>query len=186
MVDDNRNSSQGSPGQSGSPAHGKHGGTGGQGGTGGMGAEPSGTGGQGGPGGTGGTSSGTSNSHRVTTAVDWITRIVGTLSLVFLGVFYMAERDQAQCQAEFNVANLARNRNLDGVVAEERAANRRADDALAGVLTTLLTQPPAPAEARRRALEELQMTLSELREARIEADEARKKNPPIADPETAC
>lgn len=123
--------------------------------------------------------------------VDWTLRIVGVLSFVVAGFAYTETRNQAretndlaECQAKVNAAILQRSKNLDADLTREREASRRVDDALAAVITAALSGSQDPYRSR-ALVTALSAALTEQKKARVDADEARAKNPPI-EPETAC
>lgn len=118
--------------------------------------------------------------------VDWITRIVGTLSFVAVSLLYLDVQNQQDCQAQFNERQAQRSSNLDGDLTRERVASRRVDDALAAIITAIL-QPIHPTPAESRALfTELSSALAAQSQARDAADRARAANPPVTEPVTRC
>jgi hypothetical protein len=129
---------------------------------------------------------GSSRWTRVTVIVDWVTRILGTLSFIVVSALYVDVQQQQDCQAAFNQAQAQRSQALDGDLTRERNASRRVDDALAGIVAAALTgKPTLPAESR-RLITELSVALSEQAKARNLADQARQENPPIPEPATRC
>jgi hypothetical protein len=99
--------------------------------------------------------------------------------------FSRAQRDDSACQAQINVAQTTRAKNLDGDLTSERNAGRVVDDALAAVVAASLQKPPpTPAEGR-QLLINLDAALTKRAQARVAADQARKDNPPV-DATTAC
>jgi hypothetical protein len=130
---------------------------------------------------------------RITDTIDWILRVVGVTSLIFVLFLFgeMREQDERErikneCQARVNAAQSQRSLNLNHELTVERNAERRADDALAEIVrASLAPERPTPAESR-RLVTNLLTALSAQKTARTEADEARKENPPVPAPEEAC
>jgi hypothetical protein len=126
-------------------------------------------------------------------------RLVGVLvmvaSLIALVVSaYSGEkaRDFARCQATYNEINNERLRALTEISADERAAERRRDDALDDVLGDPSVLRPAgerTAEDRQRMqrlfAEYLDARLK-LRAERVRADAARRANPVPPPPSAVC
>jgi hypothetical protein len=126
------------------------------------------------------------NHERVVDAIDWILRIIGVGSLVFVLILYADVRERADCQAGVNEAQSQRAINLDDDVRMEHVAERKADDALTDLVEGLLTQPSQPPAVRRTQFTTLRDALEQQREARVIADKARAENPPVPVPEGRC
>lgn len=118
--------------------------------------------------------------------VDWALRITGVLSFIAVSFLYVQSERRNDCQSDINQQQLARSQNLDADLTREREASRRVDDALAAIVAASLA-PTAPLEKEaRRLITDLSVALAAQARARTAADEARRANPPIPTPATAC
>lgn len=126
------------------------------------------------------------------TTADMVIRFLVLFSIVVSG--YSAWRLQSfvQCQARYNDAIIERTRVLTGSTADERAAERAADDALGALfLDPAVLKPPEArtVEDRSRILAEFQSYLKAVRnrnKARAIADADRKAHPVPAPPSEVC
>lgn len=123
---------------------------------------------------------------KVTLLADWALRIAGVISFIAVSLLYVQVGKVATCNQKVNEAQNTRARNLDGDLTRERNASRRVDDALAAIVAASLASTPPLATESRRLITELGVALASQAKARADADEARRLNPPIAEPATAC
>lgn len=110
------------------------------------------------------------------------------VALVVVSSFAFARiGDLSRCVATYNNANNARSVALTEATEDERAAERKADDAQAALfLSPVVSKPSAertPAETAElaRLFHAYQVALSDQRKERADADDARR-NHPIPDP----
>jgi hypothetical protein len=116
--------------------------------------------------------------ERVIDTIDWVLRIIGVGSLVFIMFLYVDVRNRGECQARINDAQSQRTLNLEDDTKAERATERKADDAMTVLVQGLLTGQPQA--VTRVQFANLRVALEAQRQARITADKARTANPPIA------
>jgi hypothetical protein len=102
-----------------------------------------------------------------------------------------AQQEFVQCQAEYNEVNNARTRALTESAQRERAAERRVQQAEAGLWLNphLLDERPAGAGPHPEVLAaftELQAALTNWRQVAAEADASRAKHPVPPPPSSRC
>lgn len=124
--------------------------------------------------------------------VDGIVRISVVLSLVGSGYGLAQTRGLAQCVARYNDANNERSKILTEATEEERDAERAADDAQAELfLSPILSRPtekrtPADKAEVLRLFRAYQAALSDQKEERRAADDARRVHPIPDPPKDVC
>lgn len=123
---------------------------------------------------------------------DWFVRALAVLSI--MAVLWLAAdtRDRAACQAQYNEVANERTRVLAESTDEERAASRKADDALTALLLDPVTSKPVeertPAEKVRmvKLFQKLQTALREQSDSRSDADQVRATHPVPQPPSSFC
>lgn len=125
-------------------------------------------------------------------AIDGVVRLAVVLSLAGSASVWLQTRDLAQCVARYNDANNARGVILTQATDEERAAERKADDAQAALFLNPSVSKPAeertPADRAEllRLLRAYQAALSDQKEERRAADDARRVHPIPDPPKDVC
>lgn len=124
--------------------------------------------------------------------LDGVVRIAVVLSLAASGTAWLQTRDLAECVARYNDANNARGKILSEATEAERLAERRADDAQAALFLSPTVGKPA---SQRTAIEQAhilklfrlyQVALSNQKEERRAADDARRVHPIPEPPKAVC
>jgi len=124
--------------------------------------------------------------------VDAIIRVTVVVSLFIGGFAWLQTQDLAQCVATYNNVNNARSVALTEAADEERAAERKADDAQAALfLSPILnkqTEDRTPAETAEllRLFRAYQVALTEQTKERASADDARRDHPIPDPPKQVC
>lgn len=124
--------------------------------------------------------------------IDGVVRLAVVLSLAGSASVWLQTRDLAQCVARYNDANNARSKVLTEATDEERSAERAADDAQAALfLSPVLSKPTdkrtAPEQAELlRLFRAYQVALSDQKEERRAADDARRVHPIPEPPKAVC
>ena len=99
-------------------------------------------------------------------------------------------RELTQCVAAYNNANNARSKALTDATDDERAAQRKADDAAAALFLSpvLNKRDRTPAEQAEllRLFRAYQIALSDQRKERADADDARRDHPIPDPPSQVC
>lgn len=124
--------------------------------------------------------------------LDVVIRIAVVLSLAGSASAWLETRDLAECVARYNDANNARGKILAEATDDERDAERAADDAQAALFLSPTVSKPA---RDRTAIEQAhilklfrayQVALSDQKEERRAADDARRVHPIPEPPEAVC
>lgn len=124
--------------------------------------------------------------------IDWMVRIGLVLSFLVTGVFAWRVQNLAACVARYNDANNERSRILTESAADERIAERRADDAQAALfLAPAVSKPVDKRTAKDRAeilrlFHAYQSALSTQIRERAQADDARRDHPVPDPPKDVC
>ena len=130
--------------------------------------------------------------------VEVVVRVLVVLGVVMGGVAWLQNRETterteelAKCVAAYNDANNARSKALTDAADQERAAERKADDAqaalfLSPVLAKTTPRTPAEQEQLLQLFRAYQTALSEQREERKAADDARRDHPIPDPPKQVC
>ena len=125
-------------------------------------------------------------------AVDGVVRILVVLSLAGSATGLVQTRDLAQCVASYNDANNERSKILTEASNDERDAERAADDAQAALfLSPILNKPIEKRTASDKAeilrlFHAYQAALSDQKEERRAADDARRVHPIPDPPKDVC
>ncbi len=123
---------------------------------------------------------------------DWVVRSVVVVSVLASGILWSQLENLTGCVAEYNNANNVRAVILTQATEDERAAERRADDAQAALfLSPIVSKPTAqrtPAERAElyRLFRTYQLALSHQRTERADADDARRIHPIPDPPREVC
>ena len=122
--------------------------------------------------------------------IDAVIRFLVVLSLAGSASVWLQTRDLARCVARYNDANNARSVVLTEATNEERAAEREADDAQAALFLSPILSKEARTPADRAELLRLfrayQTALSDQKEERRAADDARRVHPIPDPPKDVC
>ena len=122
--------------------------------------------------------------------VDAIVRIIVVLSVVGSGFAVYQNRELTRCVAAYNNANNARSVALTEATDQERSAERTADDAQSALFLSPILNKPSPTPAERAELLRLfrayQSALTEQRNERATADDARRDHPIPDPPNEVC
>lgn len=124
--------------------------------------------------------------------VDAVIRVLVVVSLAGSASVWLQTRDLARCVARYNDANNDRSVALTDATNDERRAERIADDAQAALfLSPILNKPTAvrtPAEQAElvRLFRAYQAALSDQKEERRAADDARRDHPIPDPPKDVC
>lgn len=125
-------------------------------------------------------------------ALEGFVRIAVVLSLAGSATAWLQTRDLAQCVARYNDANNQRSVVLTEATNAERAAERATDDAQAALFLSPLVSKPARERTTAEQAEILrlfrayQVALTDQREERRAADDARRVNPIPDPPKAVC
>lgn len=124
--------------------------------------------------------------------LDGVVRIAVVVSLAGSASVWLQTRDLAQCVARYNDANNERTKILTEANDDERAAERAADDAQAALFLSPTVSKPA---SQRTEIEQAhilklfhayQKALSDQKEERRAADDARRVHPIPEPPKAVC
>lgn len=124
--------------------------------------------------------------------VDVIIRVTVVLSLAVGAVAFYQNRELTKCVAAYNNANNARSVALTEATNEERAAERKADDAQAALFVSPIVSKPAKERTAAEQAELLrlfrayQVALTEQTKERASADDARRDHPIPDPPKQVC
>lgn len=124
--------------------------------------------------------------------IGWVVMIASVLAVAISLVTGWESREHARCQARYNEINNERTRIITEVGADERAAERRRDDAQdATFLDPSLLRPadqrtPAEQQRVRDLFAEYLKAAEALKVERAKADKARADNPVPPPPSQTC
>lgn len=124
--------------------------------------------------------------------VDWVVRAGLVATFVVVGVFAWRVQDLSACVARYNDANNERSKIITEATNDERTAEREADDAQAALFLSPLVSKPARARTAAEQAELLrlfhayQVALSDQKEERRAADDARRVHPIPDPPKDVC
>lgn len=124
--------------------------------------------------------------------VDAIVRVLVVCSVLTSGFVWQQNRALTKCVAAYNNANNARSVALTEATNEERAAERKADDAQAALFVSPIVSKPAKERTAAEQAELLrlfrayQAALTGQTKERASADDARRDHPIPDPPKQVC
>lgn len=124
--------------------------------------------------------------------MDAIVRVLVVLSVLTSGLVWQQNRALTKCVAAYMDANNVRSVALKEATDEERAAERKADDAQAALFVSPIVSKPAaertPVEQAEllRLFRAYQAALTEQTKERASADDARRDHPIPDPPKQVC